>query len=375
MPLNDVLRRRLVWVFAAICAAPLGAQAPGVGPALYSSDHRAPTRVTALGAVQSVEGDGGFGDSTQIVQASLPISLSLPIASGVGLRVRTGFASSSGDGVETLSGLADTQLALSVSRLLGTGRALFSLGANVPSGRAPSPDQTTTAFLIGQGFYGFRTPSTGRGLSIAPGVSWALPVSPDLAVGAALSYQLRGDFEPRSGAADRYDPGDEFLLTTGVNYRLAEASTLGLDVTFIHYGTDVWGDVRYETGDVVSASAQWWGDVAGYAVRLSGLARKRSDTGVDTEAAVQAGLSAAVPFESRAFGAVRVPLGRRATVDVTAQGRYYAESRTFSKKALVDLGVDPSLVLGDDLTLIGHLGITTGDLQGLDAAIGLSWSL
>lgn len=372
------MNRPLFCVLALLCATPLSAQEPLGSPGIprYAAAGRAPARVTVHTLFQRFQGETPFGgDTTRLAQWSFPVSVSVPITRSADLSVRTSYASSHGDGGEAIRRVSDTQFAVSYSRPVGAGHAVAGLGANIPGSVASTPEEVATAFLFGQGFYEFRTTVAGSGLGVAPSLAWAVPVTARLAVGAGVSYQYRGAFEPRSNVDDPYNPGDELLLTAGVDYRLGLTSSIALDASYVRYGTDTWGDVRYETGDATMATAQWLGKAGPYEVRLVGQVRRRGDREADPETEALLGLNAVIPAEARVSSHALLHLNRRISVGVMAQSRYYARSEAFSSKKLLDVAVDPSVDLTESLTLVGRIAGTVGSIRGVEAGVGLSWSL
>lgn len=349
-----------------LAAPPLAAQPP---------PGDAPPRVllTALPGVHRVGGELAPGDTASITQWAVPVTASVPLASGVDLRVRTGLAASVGDG-ESVGGLVDTEVGLRAVREAGAGRAVVGLGLALPTGRSPSSAEVETAYLAGQGFFGFRAPAFGQGFRVAPSAAWAVPVTPRLAVGVGASYHVRGSFGLPAEAGP-YDPGDEALVTVGADLRLQGGSTLGLELTGVRYGDDTWDDVRYEAGGALVLGAEWVGDLARTPVRLGASVRRRSGDTVPTATAEAAGLVAVVPTEIRATGTARFDLGPGAGVEVDLGGRHYAASRRFTAKTLVDLGVSPTVEWTEAVAAVGRVAVTVGDLRGVQAALGVSWTL
>jgi hypothetical protein len=338
---------------------------------LYVGTRRPPVQVTTGAVYQRYE-----DDDVDLAQLVVPFTAFVPVMPDVGLSVRAWYASADGSEIASLSGIADAQVALSYHRAVGTGSVVGSLSVNLPSGDAAmAAEEVETAFLIGQGFYDFHVPTLGQGFNVAPGLTYAFPVGERLALGAGASYQYRGSFEPRSDVDDAYDPGDELLLTAGLDYRLAEASTLALDASYVHYGDDAFGDLTYTPGDAFAVTAQWTGAAGAHEVRVLGRARHRTDSTIPPETAALLGLDAAIPTQARLLGHVRFGLGPRFHLGALAQGRYYAESEVFAEKTLFDVGVVPEYEVYPGLTLNARLGATLGDLQGVEAGAGLAWGL
>jgi hypothetical protein len=315
-------------------------------------------------------------DDLQLSQLTIPFTALVPLTPALGLSLRTVYASTDGDDLAAFFGMADAQAALSYYRTLGAGSAVASLAVNLPVGTAVATrEEVETAYLLGLGFFDFRVPSFGQGLNVTPGLTYAFPVAPNLALGVGASYQYRGDFEPRAFAAETYDPGDEVLLTAGLDYGLGEASTLALDATYVHYGEDRFGDLAYTTGDAFLATAQWTGPVGAHEARVLGRVRLKGESSAPPETLLLLGPDATIPTQARLLGHVRFRLGERVRLGALAQGRYYDETEVSTAKTLFDLGVLPEYELTPGLVLNARLGATLGDFRGGEVGAGLTWGL
>jgi hypothetical protein len=370
------MRRFLAFLglLAALLLLPASSRAQVTGAAptpIYVGSQRPPMQFTTGAVYQRYE-----GDEATLAQLTIPVAFFVPVQRGLGLSVRLAAISAEGDGLSSVFGPADAQAALSYHRALGAGSAVGSLSVNLPFGDAAlSGGQRSTAFLIGQGFYDFHVPTLGQGFNVAPGLIYAFPVGERLALGAGISYQYRGPFEPRRGSDDAYDPGDEVLLTAGLDYRLAEGSTFALDVSYVRYGEDVFEDLAYTPGDAVAVTVQWASALGEHAVRVLGRARHRADSTIPPETAALLGLDATIPTQGRLLGHARFRLGPRLHFGALAQGRYYAESEVFAERMLFDVGVVPEYEVYPGLALTARLGATLGDFQGVEAGLGLAWGL
>ena len=93
-----------------------------------------------------------------------------------------------------------------------------------------------------------------------------MPVGDALVVGAGVAYQYRGQFAPRENASE-YDPGEELLVTGGLDYKLSPRAAVSADLTYATYGEDDWGGVKLSAGSRVTATAQVLTG-AGFTVRV-----------------------------------------------------------------------------------------------------------
>ena len=357
-----LLSARRFWLWAAPLLAPLASSAqPTSAPVTVRVEHR----------IRHVEGALGAGDSTSISQWAVPITATVALPSGLTLGLRTGYAESggsatSGEAVQPLGGPTDTDVAVGLARPLGRGGVL-------PTGEVATREQARTAFLLGQPFHGFRTPGVQQGVTVSPGLAVAIPLGRDVALGLGASHRVRGSFVPPFGAA-RYDPGDETLLTAGLDVRARGDAVLGLDVTAALYGADTWGSDRYEVGQALFAEASWTGRLGASPARFGVRVRRRTGEEPPVEAGRRAGLAATVPSEAHVSGGLRLPLRPRAHIDLDVGGRHYAASRAFGAITLVEIGVAPGASLNEHLALRGRLGLVAGDLVGAELAVGVTWT-
>ncbi|MEP0546714.1 MAG: hypothetical protein ABJF88_07275 [Rhodothermales bacterium] len=365
--------------FAVLLLLPLAAPRAQVMPSdggsdLYIGSQRPPVRVTAMGIFQSY--NGTLVEDTPevgVAEFSAPLTIFAPLARNVGFSLRSSFTSVSGDDVTGVSGLTDTQATLSYFRPLGPGSAVVSLSANLPSGTSElEPDEAATAFLIGQNFYGFRLPNLGQGFNVAGGLTYAFPAGDALVIGLGAAYQLRGAYTPVAGSDD-YDPGDEILLTGGLDYGLSRVSSVALDVTYAIYSADAAGDLELQSGNTLSITGKWDGELGGRRAGLLGRFRTKGETEVAENLNVRLGQDPVIPTQGRVRAHVQVAGGRTFGLDVFAQGRTYAASDLFDAKALFDVGAMPSVRLLPNATLLTRVAVTFGDLSGVEVGGGLSW--
>ncbi len=338
---------------------------------IYTAGETPSIQVTTL-AIYQIYDDSG----SSVSQLTLPVSVFVPVTPRLGLSLRTSYAASDSDGMTSLSGLGDAQIAASYNFDIGPGSAVASASANLPSGESTlTLDEAATAFLIGQGFYGFRLPSLGQGFNVAPAVTWAVPLNTNLAVGLGAAYQVRGSVEPRTGFGESYDPGDELLLTAGLDARVRETSTVALDVTYARYGSDTWMGLDYSTGDAVAATVLWTEVLGPHNVRVLGRVGHRQESMVPPGTSAFLGLDATVPNQGRLLGHARFRVSPRLVMGAATQGRYYSASRAFEERRLFDAALIPEFEIMPGLTLLGRVGGTLGTLQGIEVGAGLSWSM
>ena len=106
-----------------------------------------------------------------ISEISFPIMVYFPISRKFNLSLRSNQANIAGD-VNTLSGLADTQL--SCSYHLENAHLVFNVGLNLPSGKKElTVTEFQTSSQIAYSYFNFKVPGFGQGFNVSPGISWA----------------------------------------------------------------------------------------------------------------------------------------------------------------------------------------------------------
>ena len=365
----------LVLPFAAPRAQVMPSDAEG---SLYIGSQRPPVRITVLPTFQRysgtlVEVEGVDDAEVEVREFATPVTIFAPVARNLGVSLRTSFTSASGDDLTGVSGLTDTQATLSYYLPVGAGSAVVSASANLPSGTSElTPDEAATAFLIGQNFYGFRLPNLGQGFNATGGLTYAFPAGDAVVIGLGAAYQVRGTYTPTEGAAE-YDPGDELLLTGGFDYGLGPGSSVAIDVTYAIYSADTAGDLEFESGNTLSVTGKWNGELGGRSARFVARFRTKGETEFAEDFDIRLGQDPVIPTQGRVLVNFGLLEGDSYGLGVFAQGRQYAESDLFDAKTLFDFGAMPSVRILPNATLLGRVAVTFGDLSGLEAGGGLSW--
>lgn len=327
------------------------------------TSQRRPLRVTARPLYQYFERDG-----VALTEWSLPIQATIPLRESLQLNLRGSVASVSGDNVEDLSGLGDVQASLSFAQEVGDGSLILSLGANLPTGkRELTLDEFATATVLSQNYYDFQVPTFGQGFNVATGATWAIPVSDNATIGLGGSYQRRGGYAPLEGMADDYDPGDEFIVTGGLDLGVAPNAALSLDVSFTTYGTDTVGDAdQFEAGNKISGRLQYLYQGGVNSVRVLARYDSRDKSTIPATAAAQE--LQVLPSQ----GALRISYDRRlggVTLGLWADGRLFGETEAFDSQTLFRVGLAPAFSAGSNLVLMPRVAATAGDLTGLQAGL------
>ena len=368
------MRRFLLLVLLSLAVAELRAQpAPTTAPATLSSRREA-AQVSLSAVYQRYE-----GDETTISQVSFPLAAYVPVGRRLSLTLYAGASQASGtvDGVDLagLDGLSDAQVIVGYGREIGGASLVVTLGANLPSGRhALSDDEFETLRQLSRDVYRFRTPSFGQGLNLSPGLTWAMPLGHRVVLGAGLSYQHRGSFEPLADMEQRFDPGDELAFTGGLNYRLGRTAALSGDVTYTTYGVDRQGEVDlYESGDKTTVTLQLRSFFGYDEMRLVAHYRSRGKSNLPAVAAgADARMERLVPDQMLLRAVYRLRVRRALVLGLTAQGRRYDAAAGFDAQTLLDVGVAPEVGLAGGLSLLAQLTYTTGSFSGIEAGVGMS---
>jgi hypothetical protein len=345
---------------------PTGA-ALGQAGEIYLSRVRAPIRVTMMAVYQR------FVDEQAIGQFSLPLSVMLPLGTNMGLSLQTSPSSAAGDGVEDLGGLSDARIAFSYFGRLGASSVGANVTANLPSGRRElSREEFRTSVLLSQNFYDFRVPVLGQGFNLAPGVTWAFPVGESLVIGLGGAYQYRGSFTPLDGGTS-YDPGDEVLITGGLDAAFDEAWSVSGDVSFAMYQTDTADDEeRYRSGNKIVGTLQLLHQSDFNQLRLLGRYRTRARGELPVAGDLVTEEEGTVPDQILVLTSFRRRGSEATYLTFQAQARVFSETVAYPAMTLFDFGVAPEYALSRDWWLVSRFVYTVGDFSGFEGALGLA---
>ncbi|MEO0556835.1 MAG: hypothetical protein AAF170_01495 [Bacteroidota bacterium] len=239
--------------------------------ALSASAQPAPRVVVEVGAIAQ---DYPTGTDQTIRELTIPVRASAAVISGLDVSVRTAYASVSGDDLESLSGIGDTQLGANYRRPVGGGLVDLSLMLSLPTGQTSlSDEQFATASVLALDDYAFALPSFGQGMVLTPGLTIAVPVGSGLALGAGVAYSMSSDYTPFADLTSAYTPADETILTGGLDASLGGESRFTLEGSYVLYGNDTFEGETFSPGDKVAGRLRL--ALGSGAVRGSFLARYR----------------------------------------------------------------------------------------------------
>jgi hypothetical protein len=188
----------------------------------------------------------------QLRQATIPVSLAVPLrqdwtldmqaafASGTLQHASAGGAATGSPGAASLAGLTDVRLRLT-GRLRGDALAV-TMGANLPSGRTSlTGDQLTALRGLAAPALALGTPAIGSGPGATIGLVSAREVA-GWAMAMGGSIEWRGSYQPIAALAAglsplTFDPGQVVRLSFGVD-RLLGPHRVSLATSLDRYGTD-----------------------------------------------------------------------------------------------------------------------------------------
>jgi len=201
----------------------------------YSQDYYRGTNLFSVRILPIFE-TWNIKGSTNFSEFSTIISLGYFPSHNTSLLVNAKYASIGGD-LSGLNGFSDAQI--SFNQNLSKYNLILTAGINIPSGITKlSAKQFETVRFISQDLFAMRTPNFGQGMNVILGASWVHQLSDNYVAGLGLSYQIKSEYQPLSGFAEKYKPSNEISITGGIDIRLSDTQTLTADVMSIFYGND-----------------------------------------------------------------------------------------------------------------------------------------
>lgn len=340
---------------------------------IYLSSQQRPIDVV-FGAVYQTYTDGTGPAEREISELSIPTAVFVPLGSSLGLSVLASHATVSGDNLETISGLTDVKLGASFYQRVGQGSLVVSIGANIPVGETEfTEEEYSTAVAQSLHVYNFRVRGYGQGFNVAPGFTFAYPVSERVVLGVGASYQSRGGYRPVVLLDSDYNPGDEVLVTGGIDIRLSQTLNFSADATYTTYDPDTIEEEEvFTAGDKLTATGQLLGRFGFNELRL--LARYRSPDGstIPATGALPERTVQTIPTELFLHASYEQRIARRFSIGLMAQGRLFEEATFYDALTLIDVGLLPTIRFTDGVALETRFLYTTGDIEGFEAGGGLA---
>jgi len=177
----------------------------------------------------------------KITQFSFPITYIYPVNDRLRFDIMTSpaLANLSSGASYSLSGMSDSRIR--GHYLFGSDNLLLSFGVNLPTGKsALTTEEFNVANALTIHALDFRVPSLGQGLDMTVGLATAREIG-SFIVGGGVSYLRKGTFKPFKGTAFEYDPGDEFVISTGFDRKISfwgKESRLLADAMYTLYTND-----------------------------------------------------------------------------------------------------------------------------------------
>lgn len=312
-----------------------------------------------------------IGDSSKISEFSIPISIYYPINRRFSVGAFLSQASSSGEisgfSLQKLNGISDAQFSLNYQ--LEDQNILLSLSGGIPIGKKElSIGEFGTSVMLSQNEFNFQVPLFGQGFNLSPGFTWAKPLNEKTILGLGVSYQLKGGYLPIKGMTEDYKPGNEILLTGGLDYQLSEISALSFDLTMNFYGKDKFGSQEvYKSGTKVMAATQykkyfgydlfWW----------FGRFRSRAKSDIYASPSVSESIKTQRD-ELESIGMYRKRLNPKTSLTYTLEARYFLKTDVIKGSAYqVGAGILPETRVSPKTRLQGRLKLFFGKENNIGA--------
>ncbi|MBN1892847.1 hypothetical protein JW906_00050 [bacterium] len=315
---------------------------------------------------------------TLISEFSTPLFFYYPLGKNTSLSAYTSMASAGGNSLHRLTGLGDIQSTLNY--YMESLNMKFSLGLNLPTGKkAVSMEEFSTLYLLSLTMYRFRTPSFGQGLNLSPGFSWAIPAGEKWVFGLGASYQVRGSFTPFEGMSKKYDPGDEWMVTGGFDFRAGEKTIVTGDMIFSAYGKDrIGGEEKFLAGDKKAVNVQVKHRLPSGILSLLLRYRSRDKNQIAIAGGMLPEAQKTIPDEFQASGRYRFHWGNPGIpVQILAELSHFQKTAAFHSAQFFTVGITPEFQLsgGSRLPVTARLSFgqygESMDLFGVE--IGLTW--
>ncbi len=177
-------------------------------------------------------------EDAKILQFCLPLTLIYPVNERLQVNVFMAPAHSSiqNGSSMSLSGLSDTRI--SGSYLFGSEKVLATFGVNLPSGKhALEVKETMVANTLSLRALDFQMPILGQGFEASLGVVGAQRFS-GWVLGMGAGFLFRAPFAPIEHAQEKYNPGEEFTVSLGLDHPMRKQKKLMFDLSYTFYTAD-----------------------------------------------------------------------------------------------------------------------------------------
>ena len=312
-------------------------------------------------------------DGVRLSEFSVPVTARLLLQPNLGVSFRVSQASAEGDDLQRISGFTDAQLALDYAVYFGNSRLVVNLGVNLPTGKSRLSDEAyETAFQLGLNPYDFQVPHFGQGVGVSPGLVWATALSDKLIVGIGASYYSRGAFEPVADLPEKYHWGDEYLFTAGGEVQLTRTLILTADAIYTRYEPDKVGRIQvYEAGSRLTIQArlhkQWRRQDVWLSVRYRDVRGGQALAG----GALRPETTRTFPGLFRLSGHYRIRPIPAFRVTLLAEAMRYEATFQSEELDVYGVGLAPEISLAPALTVPLQFKYSFGDIEGLEAGLGV----
>ena len=324
------------------------------------------------------------GDVRDFSEISTALSAYIPISENASVslwlaqaNIRFGDEDSlNNKSIRDLSGITDLQMG--ATYYLESFQTVASLKLNIPIGKKElNRREFDTSAIIANGLYRFQVPNLGQGFNVAPGLTWAHQVNNKVAIGLGTSYNYRGSYKALD-VVDKFNPGDEFLLTGGFDVRVDDASTVTSDLIFMTYTRDKIGSEEiFAAGNRYIWTTQYhrYFDFN----ELQVVARFRSQG--KSEVFLLERQNNIIPTNFHLFANYAWLLNPAFTMGFFLEGRFYGKASEakvpFSDGKLFGFGFYPEVIVNERVRLPIRIKYMIADfknnisLNGLDLGMGL----
>jgi len=333
------------------------------GPSLRSVDR--PVEVALDPTYQYYDTEPG----RTLNQFSTRLTATVPIGQRVTVEGRFGYAQMDGDRLSQVQGLTDAVGRVTYARPVGEGSLVFGATVNAPVGEQNlSPEAFETARLFSRNYYDARVSSYSQGFSVAPRVTWAVPLSDRFAVGVGVGYRHQRGFEPRLDQGE-YEPGDGVGGNAGFDYKVTQNSSVGLDVSVRRYGEDrLEGARRFDAGSQISGTLRYLFRSGFTTVRAVAQYANWNESTFGYQLG-DPDRGQVLPSHALALGGLQTRLTDAVDLAVEVSGHHYAETIQADDKLFGRLSVTPSVEVAEHLTLAPHGTATYGSYVGFGGGV------
>lgn len=316
-------------------------------------------------------------DEIEVSELSTSMHLNIPLGRGVVTTIRAGHAIVSTVGFDQLSGFDDLQVTVSGGKRIQEGSLLFTVSGNVPSGkRRLGIDEFDASIPLSYNFFDFRIPSLGQAPGISAGGALAYAPLDRLAVGVGVSYTIHMGFKPIEDMQNSYVPGNEFVLTGGVEVGVSERTSVSTDFTYTLYGNDAIRDVTiFEAGPKLFAAVQLTSYFGFNVLTVAARHRTHASSRILVSDSLEADGSLTLPAQTDGVVRYGWHFSRSVNVGMFVSGRIFKSSPAFGEKVALDFGAAPSFRLTQSFLIATQFVYTTGDIDGFETGLMLTVQL